>query len=348
MKIVVLGFEGCLPSGIVGLVDMFWLAAQALGRFHSAPAGAAPWDVVTASVDGRPLRDGRGRALAVDAGVTDIARCDAVLVPGLVPGADGLPPRTPAMRQAAAWLRKQHARGALVGGSCAGVFVLGEAGLLGGRRCTTTWWLHEELKRRYPRADVVWGSALLEDDRVVSAGGPMSWVDLALHTLKRLAGADTARLAANFAVVDNTPLSQAVYAPRRYVSEGAPLLLDAEQAVRQAPAGFTAADLARQLALSERTLHRRLKALVNESPKAFITRIRLETACTLLDGQSAASIKRVARQCGYADDSSFRRAFARHTGMNPSAFRSWARQRLKDHDQDRPNRAVRHGPAPKI
>ncbi|MYM88311.1 AraC family transcriptional regulator [Rugamonas sp. FT82W] len=52
------------------------------------------------------------------------------------------------MRQIGAWLRAQHAHGALIGGSCAGVFVLGEAGLLDGRRCTTTWWFQDELKQR--------------------------------------------------------------------------------------------------------------------------------------------------------------------------------------------------------
>ncbi|MDD2546643.1 MAG: helix-turn-helix domain-containing protein [Burkholderiaceae bacterium] len=331
MKIVVLGFEGCLPSGIVGLVDMFWLAGQAAQRPDAASGGrpTVPWpvcEIMTASVDGRPLHDGRGRPLAVDAGVLEIEDCDAVLIPGLVPGADGLPPRTAAMQQAASWLRQQHARGALVGGSCAGVFVLGEAGLLDGRRCTTTWWLHEELTRRYPRADVAWASALLEDQGVLSAGGPMSWVDLALHTIRKLAGPEAARLAANFAVVDNAPTTQTVYAPQRYMRQRDPLLVEAEQAVRQATPGFTAVELARQLSVSERTLHRRLKALVNESPKGFITRIRLEMARTLLDGQGA-SIKRVAQQCGYEDESSFRRAFQRFTGMSPSAYRSWAKQR---------------------
>ena len=335
MKIVVLGFEGCLPSGIVGLSDIFWLAGRAAPGTTGAAAGpgsatALPlaWDVITASINGRALRDGRGRLQPVDASVLDIDDCDAVLVPGLVPGADGLPPRTDAMRRAGDWLRRRHAHGCLIGGSCAGVFVLGEAGLLDQRRCTTTWWLHEALKSRYPRADAVWGSALLETDRVVSAGGPMSWVDLALHTISRLAGPAVAKSVADFAVIDNTSLTQAVYAPRRYLSERDPLLQRAEQAVRRAPAGIGAGSLAHELSISERTLHRRLKALAGESPKAFITRLRLEMALALLDGQGG-SIKRVAEQCGYEDDGSFRRAFTRFAGMSPSAYRSWALARAR-------------------
>lgn len=333
MKIVLLGFEGCLPSGIVGLADMFWLAGQA-GQRHAKndvldmTSQVATFEVITASVDGQPLHDGRGRPLTVDAAVTDIVSCDAILIPGLVEGADGLPPDTPAMQKVITWLRRQHAHGAMIGGSCAGVFVLGEAGLLNGRRCTTTWWLHEELTRRYPRADTVWSSALLEDQGVVTAGGPLSWIDLALHVIRRLVSPEAARVAADFTVVDNTRLTQTIYAPQRYISERDPLLLNAEQAVRQSPSRFTAVALAHELAISERTLHRKLKALVNESPKTFMTRIRLEMACTLLNGQGV-SIKRVAQQSGYEDEGSFRRAFIRFTGMTPSAYRHWLKKRQR-------------------
>lgn len=333
MQIAILGFDGCLPSAIVGLSDMFWLARQALAQ-RELPAtrtsvrAPAPvhFEVATVSVDGKPLRDGRGRGLRVDAGLADMPGCAAVLVPGLVGTPAGLPLQTPAIRVAGAFLRHQHAHGALVGGSCAGVFVLGESGLLDGRRCTTTWWLHHELKHRYPRSQAVWGSALLNDSRVVTAGGPLSWVDMALHAIGHLAGPEAARMAADFAVIDHTPLSQALYAPHGFVNARDPLLLHAEQQVRNAAPGLTAAQLAQALGTSTRTLHRRLKALVGEAPKAFITRIRIETACTLLQAPGA-SVKRVGQQTGYDDEASFRRVFKQHIGMSPGQYRGWAKTR---------------------
>jgi len=30
------------------------------------------------------------------------------------------------------------------------------------------------LKNRYPRADAAWGASLIEDGRIVTAGGPLS------------------------------------------------------------------------------------------------------------------------------------------------------------------------------
>ncbi|WP_409365517.1 DJ-1/PfpI family protein, partial [Klebsiella pneumoniae] len=75
----------------------------------------------------------------------------------------------------ASWIRQQYVHGALACGSCSGVFMVGEAGLLNGRKCTTTWWMYDELKRRYPRANAIWCKALTEDNRIVTAGGPLSW-----------------------------------------------------------------------------------------------------------------------------------------------------------------------------
>lgn len=333
--VVILGFEGCLPSGMVGLVDMFWLANQAnmvsspvnyiATEAGSTAAPAAVFKVITASLNGKALRDGMGRQIAVDAHVQDVTAADAVLIPGLIRGTHGLP-QAKAIAPVAEWLRVQHLRGSLLAGSCAGVFVLGEAGLLNQRRCTTTWWLHDELTRRYPKANAVWGSSLLEDRGVVSVGGPMSWVDMALHVIRSLSGPVVAKRTADFAVLDNANISQALYTPKRYVKGVDALLVNAEQAIRSAPSACTAVHLALQLAMSERTLHRRLKALTGEAPKAFITRTRLEMAKTLLDSPDT-SIKRVASLCGYQDDGSFRRAFGRFAGMNPSAYRQWAKTR---------------------
>ncbi len=352
--VLILGFEGCLPSGIVGLVDMFWLANQAnaetspvRAQSNASYAGSAPslcgtppveaapqFKVITASFNGKALRDGMGRSIAVDAHVLDVTDCDAVLIPGLIRGASGLPSAAD-LAPVSDWLRLRHQHGNLLAGSCVGVFVLGEAGLLDQRRCTTTWWLHDELTRRYPKAKAEWGAALLEDRGIVSVGGPMSWVDMALHTIRRLGGADAAKRAADFAVIDNTALTQALYAPKRYfnhfnhlnhVNHVDALLVKAEQAVRQAPLEMSATQLAKQLAMSDRTLHRRLTTLTGEAPKAFITRTRLEMAKTLLDSPGA-SIKRTAQQCGYADEGNFRRAFNRFAGMSPSAYKLWVKER---------------------
>ncbi|MGB0219318.1 MAG: helix-turn-helix transcriptional regulator [Sinimarinibacterium flocculans] len=107
-----------------------------------------------------------------------------------------------------------------------------------------------------------------------------------------------------------------------------PFLLAAEKAVRshRGPAALTPNALAAQLGTSERTLHRRLKRLGQAAPKGFIARVQLETARTLLE-TSRTAVKAVAQNCGWRDEGSFRRAFVRHTGMTPTAYRAWTGKR---------------------
>lgn len=325
MRIAILAVEGSLLSAVAGLSDLFWITNQAL---RAPPEGleippGPLFETCIVSADGQAVRDPQGRLIPVDGAFPAPEACDAVLATGMALGPDGLPPMSDSIQQAARWLQQCHQQGAWVGGACAGTFVLGEAGLLDGRRCTTTWWLHHAFKRRFPKARVAWGTAVEEQDRVITTGGPLSWVDLALHVIRRLAGAEVAKLAADISVSDGQALPQLVYAPRGFINSTDPLLLQAEQIIRHGQPGMSAEGLAKALNLSERTLHRRLKDLVNESPKAFITRVRIETACMLLDTPGA-SIKQVATQCGYNDDTVFRRAFSQLVGMSPTDYKRWS------------------------
>ncbi|WP_273824116.1 MULTISPECIES: GlxA family transcriptional regulator [Pseudomonas] len=329
MRIAIVAVEGSLLSAITGLADLFWITNQALrsppeGTVASLPdPGRMEFQTTIVSADGQALRDPQGRLIPVDGSFNDLARCDVALVTGMALGADKLPPLSDSIRQAAGWLKERHENGGLVGAACAGTFVLGEAGLLDGRRCTTTWWLHHAFKQRFPKARTVWGTAVEEQDGIITTGGPLSWVDLALHVIRRQAGPAVAKLAADVSVADSLPLPQAIYAPRGFINAADPLLLQAEQIVRHAHPGITAEGLANALNLSERTLHRRLKELSNESPKTFITRVRIETACVLLETPGA-SVKQVALKCGYSEETSFRRAFIQLTGMTPADYKRWA------------------------
>ncbi len=159
----------------------------------------------------------------------------------------------------------------------------------------------------------------------------MSWIDLALYTIRVLVGPKAARIAADFAVIDTAPLAQSVYVPPGHVQTRDSFLVAAEIAVRghHAAVPLTPCALAAQLATSERTLLRRLKNLGQESSKTFISRVQLESARTLLETDSA-TVKAVAQHCGWRDEGSFRRAFVRHIGMTPTAYRVWARQRRGD------------------
>lgn len=323
MEIIVLGFNGCLGAGFVGSVDMLRLSSQIIAK----EGKHQPIRILGASFDGEAFQDSSGRALNVEGSITALTGSKAILVPGYLCDDNAEFLSSSEIATLAAWLRRQHALGALVCASCSGVFLLGEGGLLDGRRCTTTWWRHDELKARYPRSDVIWGAPLIEDQRIVTSGGPLSWIDLCLHVIRSLCGDDAAKTAADFAVVDIAPSTRSVYVSLSHLSATNAFLLDAEHAVRIAGEDpMTAQHLARVLGTSDRTLNRRLKEATGETPKQFINRVRFETARMLLE-TSNCSVKQLAASSGYSDTASFRRAFYRYSGVTPAAYRTRNRSR---------------------
>lgn len=85
--------------------------------------------------------------------------------------------------------------------------------------------------------------------------------------------------------------------------------------------GFpSAAEVAAQLGVSERTLHRRLVASHTSFGK-LLDQVRHERALDLLD-KSTLSIERISEMLGFSEPSSFTRAFKRWAGHSPLAQRS--------------------------
>lgn len=322
--IVIAAFNNALPSALMGIADLFTLSGlsfvQEINKTNHKNNTWRP-RILIASDDGLPVTDSRGRQMTADTEFESINQCDAVLIPGFTPNSFGHPPAQLISQKAKSWLTNQYKLGALLGGSCSGVFALGEAGLLNNRQCTTTWWLHDELKKRFSKANSVWASDLIEDKRIVTAGGPLSWVNITLHIVKQLAGYEITKLMSDFAVVDTTPKSQELHVPPGFRLSNDPLLAQAEYAIRQAHyQNFSARDLANNLSISQRTLHRKIKKLTGETPKGFIDRTRVNHACTLLTTTNK-PIKDIALQSGYSDDTVFRRVFRKIMKVTPSDYR---------------------------
>lgn len=84
--------------------------------------------------------------------------------------------------------------------------------------------------------------------------------------------------------------------------------------------GFqSAAEVAVQLRVSERTLHRRLVANQTSFGK-LLDQVRHERALDLLD-RSTLTIERISEMLGFSETSSFSRAFKRWTGVSPQQHR---------------------------
>jgi putative intracellular protease/amidase len=76
------------------------------------------------------------------------------------------------------WLRSQAAKGAMIIGVCAGAKVVGESGLLDGKRATTHWYNLGELRDKHPAINYVANRRLVVDQGVATTTGitaPCRW-----------------------------------------------------------------------------------------------------------------------------------------------------------------------------
>ncbi len=80
---------------------------------------------------------------------------------------------------------------------------------------------------------------------------------------------------------------------------------------------FTVINLSNEMNLSHSQLHRKLKALVNQSAIQFIRSIRMQRADDLLKN-NAGTIAEIAYMVGFGDPSYFTKTFSKHFGYLPS------------------------------
>lgn len=79
--------------------------------------------------------------------------------------------------------------------------------------------------------------------------------------------------------------------------------------------------IASNLCMSYRQFHRKLVALTGFTPTAYIQRIKIKKAKTLLDNNPQMSFGEVADKCGFSDYSNFVRSFKNITGVTPTEYR---------------------------
>jgi AraC family transcriptional regulator, regulatory protein of adaptative response / methylphosphotriester-DNA alkyltransferase methyltransferase len=83
-------------------------------------------------------------------------------------------------------------------------------------------------------------------------------------------------------------------------------------------------DIARRVASSRRQLQRAYAEVGNTTFRDHLTRVRMQRAAEMLATRSM-TVREVAHRVGYRQPAQFAKAFLRHQGIAPSAYRADAR-----------------------
>jgi transcriptional regulator GlxA family with amidase domain len=313
-----------VPSSLAMALDVL--------RLGNLQAGPRPlFRLLRLSPDGRPLPSPLG-TLAVDGALDAAERADLWLVPAI---GRPEPAALRAMQPWADFLRGRRARRAETGlprfaSLCSGAFVLGEAGLLAGRRATTHWSLEAQFRQRYPQARLQIDQLLTHDGELACSGGAYAGVDLCLHLLRLAGGEALARRVANDLVFDAARGPQSLHAPRLPSADhddGAIVRLQRWIEVHYAQP-LTLPAMAERVHCSPRTLLRRFKAATGLTPMDYLQRLRVAAAeAQLCDGRQ--TVETVAWAVGYEDRAAFAKVFKRLTGESPAAYGRRVRQRAE-------------------
>ena len=208
----------------------------------------------------------------------------------------------------------------LVAASCYGTFVLAESGLLDGINATTTWWLQEQFRQRFPRVRLDADQALADGGHCLTAGAMTAHTDLSLHVLRRLFGAALARRVGAIMLVDGARTSQRPFMTLRRDLDDPLIQQAADWLAARAAHEVSPQALADALHVSYRTLHRRFQAAAAMAPLAYLQELRVEQAKELLES-TRLSIEQIVGKVGYSDVSAFRRLFAKRAGLTPAQYR---------------------------
>lgn len=307
-NVAVLALEPVAPFELGVLCEVFGTdrTADGLPGYDFAVCGRTPG----------PIR-ARGFELTLDHGLERVAQADLVAVP-----AWGTAAEEPVGSDVIEALQAAHARGAMVMSVCSGTFALGAAGLLDNRRCTTHWKHTDELRRRYPTAQVQPDVLYVEDDRVFTSAGTAAGIDLCLHVVRAQQGSAVANaIARRMVVPPHRDGGQAQYVDHPLPATQCATLQDLlTWLIANVHAELTVAQLAARAHLSPRTFARRFRAETGTTPHHWLTGQRLLRAQQMLE-ESDESVARIAQLVGFGNAATMRHYFARWRGTTPAAFR---------------------------
>ena len=330
-RVVIIAFDGVTASDIAGCADAFHLANDFApdGRFR-------PYRVEVASVAGGSIHTSAGLDVATRAlAEIDMDAVDTLIVPG-----GGPPERPPVPAVLVAWLAAQGGRPSRLCSICTGAFPLAEAGLLDGVRITTHWAAAPVLARRFPTLSVESDPVFVRDRKVWSSAGFAGALDLAVALIEEDLDHAVAMHVSQALVMflrrpgDQPQLSAALSAQAACDPDFARL----HAWIMQNLAGDLKIEaLADRAGMAPRTFARRYGQKVGRTPARTVELLRIEAAKRALS-QSDASLKEVARTCGFGDEQNMRRAFLRTFDMHPERYRSQLHPAIRSR---RPSSAMR-------
>jgi transcriptional regulator GlxA family with amidase domain len=310
-RVVIIGYQDAELLDIACPSDVL----DAANKLGARP----PYEIVLASVDGRPIRCESGLTLVAQLRVDQI---EGGLDTVIVAGGTGHEAAADDVR-IISHLRRLADTSRRVASVCTGATVLAAAGLLNGRRATTHWRYAARLARRYPAVTVDPVPLFVKHGNVYTSAGVTSALDLTLAFVEEDHGATLAREVARMLVTylqrpgNQAQVSMFLSGPppeHRLVRELTSYIAESLEDDLGTPA------LATRAGVSTRQLARLFDTHLHTTPSRYVRTVRTEAAAHLLSTTELPLVS-IARRCGFGSTETLRQSFLDHYDTPPSSYR---------------------------
>ena len=150
---------------------------------------AKPFGVYTVAQEKRLIRARNGLLVMPHYSFCDAPDPDILIVPGGY-GAEEVEIHNETLIR---WIAERAEKAALAASVCTGAFLLAKAGLLDNKSAVTHWMDAARLEKEYPHITVMHDRKFADEGKVVTSAGISAGIDMCLHIVKRLLGAEVAR-----------------------------------------------------------------------------------------------------------------------------------------------------------
>jgi len=322
-RVVAALYPRALATSLALPMDVLQAAGQAASI---AERGKPQLQFQLAGTSPEPISVVGGLHVAPNIALKDVPPCDMLLLPAMWRNPQ------PIVRQQQAWLEllpELAAAGTIICSIGTAACFTAASGLLDGRAATTHWNYFDEFAELYPKVQLKRRHLITQSDNLYCAGSVNSGADLMVHIVEEWFGQRVARaIESQFSPEIRRPFRAHAYQSVDDSAHHDELVLSAQQWLQdQMDQPVSMAALAASLDCSPRTLNRRFKSVIGQTPTEYLRGQRLAAAKELLRTTNL-SVGEVAWQVGLHDVSYFTSLFQKHTGQTPAKYRHSVRGKL--------------------
>jgi transcriptional regulator GlxA family with amidase domain len=313
-RVGIFGFDGVSLLDLAGPLEAFAVARV------DAPDGKAQtcYDARIIGVTGKTFASESGLVFKTEDTLRRARHVDTIIVPG------GLTVRAgETYRKISDWLATHADHIRRIVSVCTGIYPLAQSGLLHGRKITTHWRFAQDVARRFPKLHVDHISSFIKDGPFYTCGGGTAAIEMTLALIEEDYGSRVALSVARDLVMRLRPVGDNENSVDPLQFECGPM-----DRLAELPAwiGSHLSDnlsvevLANRVCLCPRHFSRVFKRFFHVTPAAFVERLRLDEARRRLI-LPRNSVENVARDVGFKNADSFRRAFERRHSVSPLRYK---------------------------